>query len=358
MSKRVIRKTIQGKQTFKNTTSQTTNPERIITRNGPNLLEQGANLVGMMNFNPLVKLGANVLSDLLDDNPKQNPVQKMKKDDTNPVKNTICNQVQNINDQVQEIIKQNVKIGNNLAKKGAIINERNIEIVPKKRDLKPSTFVLPEDFKPEYPDINDQIPLVKSRDIQVVDPFPDYSQENLPKPDYTEPVETEPVETECETNPVETECLLSKEPDCLLSKEHGMLQTPTVQQNVETKPIETKINRQESAPNIAIHEKYSFLPSISKQVIYDRPFIEVQNVPNKNSKKIIRTISSRIDPTSIAYNRRKQAKRDSLMRERNLRPIFQPPNINEPTKEIDSVKYPTIPEVSSGCFSTNPYKNL
>ena len=304
MSKRVTRKTIQGKQAYKDSTSQTQIPERIITRNGPNFLEQGANLVGMMNCNPLVKLGANIISDLCDDTPFQSPVQKMKKNDSNPVKESICNQVEKINDQVQEIIRQNVNIKNGNNKNGALINERNIEIREKPIKLtefkrKPSTFELPEDYEPNVePEYT-----VKSRDLEVVDPFPESNND---------------------------------------------------QAFMSSTPLSTKSLSTQSCTTI---EKYSFLPSISKQVIYDKPSIETQNVENKNKRKITRTITGRIDPTSIAYNRRMQAKRDKIMRDRNLKPIFQPPNIYE-TPKIDPAKYPSIPEVASGCLSTNPYKAL
>ena len=111
MSKRIVRKTIQGKQTYKESAVQTKLPtNQTVTRNGPTFLEQGANLLGLTNVNPLLKLGANVLADVCDDYPRQNPIQKMKKDDTNPIKQSIETQVQNVQKQVQDIVKENVKI--------------------------------------------------------------------------------------------------------------------------------------------------------------------------------------------------------------------------------------------------------
>ena len=111
MSKRVVRKTIQGKQSFKENGTQTkVPPNQTVTRSGPNLIEQGANLIGLTNLNPLVKLGANLVADLCDDNPFQNPVQRMEKKDTNPVRDSIETQVNSVQKQVEDIVKENVKI--------------------------------------------------------------------------------------------------------------------------------------------------------------------------------------------------------------------------------------------------------
>ena len=111
MSKRIVRKTIQGKQTYKESAVQTKLPtNQTVTRNGPTFLEQGANLLGLTNVNPLLKLGANVLADVCDDYPMQNPIQKMKKDDTNPIKQSIETQVQNVQKQVEDMVKESVKI--------------------------------------------------------------------------------------------------------------------------------------------------------------------------------------------------------------------------------------------------------
>ena len=111
MSKHITRKTIQGKQTYKENGVQAKLPsQQTVTRNGPTFLEQGANLLGLTNANPLLKLGASMAADFLDDYPRQNPVQKMKKDDTNPVKQSIETQVQNVQKQVEEMVKEHIQI--------------------------------------------------------------------------------------------------------------------------------------------------------------------------------------------------------------------------------------------------------
>ena len=124
MSRRPVRKIIQGKQTYKENSAQTLPSHQTVTRNGPNLLEQGANIVGMMNVNPLLKMGANVLADLCDDNPFQKPVQKMEKKDDNPMKQSIETQVMDVQKQVEKIVDQNVSIDTSHKNSDTKINEK------------------------------------------------------------------------------------------------------------------------------------------------------------------------------------------------------------------------------------------
>ena len=253
MSKRITRKTIQGKQTYKENSAQTGLPkEQIITRNGPNLLEQGANIVGMMNVNPLVKLGANMLADLCDDNPFQKPVQKIEKQNDNPVKQSIETQVQKVQEQVKDIVDKNVSI-NNVCQ-----------------------------------------PKITSRDL--CDPFPE----------------------------------------------------PIIEQNNDS--------------HTNIEQKYSFTPSICKQEIYDSPETEsktlIRKLPAMKSRRHTRTrtITGKSDPASFAYNKRMQAKREMIMKDRNLKPMFQPPNASDIEKQKQ--KYPEVLDIPIEEISDNPYNNL
>ena len=220
MSRKPVRKIIQGKQTYKENSAQTLPSHQTVTRNGPNLLEQGANIVGLMNVNPILKMGANVLADLCDDNPLQKPVQKMEKHDDNPMKQSIETQVLEVQKQVQEIVDQNVSI--------------------------------------------------------------DTSHKNS----------------------------------------------------------DTKIN-----------EKFSFLPVFTRDV-------SIKGESEKNKKT--RTIQGVRNPSSLAYNRRQQSRRERIMKERNLKPsqILNSYKATFANTETQKQEYPSISPIAIEEISDNPYRDL
>ena len=170
MSKRTVRKTIQGKQLYKDHCSQTgveQPPEEVTVRNGFNFLQHGVNLMGMAGVNPLLQMGADLVADVLSDNPIQSPVQTMKKDENNPVKNSILKQVQDVQEQVQDMVQKHVTIKTDHERS---CTERSIapEIVP---DVMPNVTI--ETSNPSKTEIREKYQWVPTISREVVVDVPE-----------------------------------------------------------------------------------------------------------------------------------------------------------------------------------------
>ena len=266
MSKRLQRKTIQGKQTFKENGVQTGTPrslpKEVTVTKAFSPFQAASNLIGMATANPLVKMGIDAIADVCDDNPIQNPVQKMKKVDNNPVKNTIDEQVQNVQKHVQQIVQQSMKLNRDLnANHAAKVNNLNLSIGP-------------------------------SIDIQ-------------------------------SNNPSKTE----------------------------------------------VREKTRWIPIVTRENLIDLDTNKGTKTNSRSRVGPLRSISGKIDPSKVALSKRLQSKREHIMMERNINPIFSVPKANNvctvpPNKiapqngqpKVSMFDPDTIPPPELESF--NPYKDL